>query len=116
MALAALFSVAPQQKSADDYNIISNKVENGIRTIVATPSSMVCSKKMEIQIDTKTTKIVGCQVTGGCNGNLKALCTLMKGMTVKEVVGKLYGNKCGKMDTSCMDQLCRILKACYPDI
>lgn len=119
LALSALFSFDPahqQQQAPDDYQIVNNKVEGGVRTIVALPSSMVCSKRMIIKVDEKTKKIMSLEVAGGCSGNLKALSKLLKGMPVKEVVAKLDGNECGNMGTSCMDQLCRILKACYPEI
>lgn len=47
---------------------------------------------------------------GGCNGNLKAMATLIKGMTVEEVSEKLAGNTCGFKSTSCADQLVKGLK------
>lgn len=118
MALSALLfsSPVPQQKSADDFQILSENVEAGIRTIVALPSSMVCSKRMIIKVDEKTKKISSVEIAGGCNGNLKALSKLLKGMAVKDVLAQLDGNECGNMETSCMDQLCRILKKCYPEL
>ena len=42
---------------------------------------------------------------GGCNGNLKAISKLIKGMTVDEVAAVLEGNTCGNRSTSCADQL-----------
>ena len=42
---------------------------------------------------------------GGCNGNLKAISTLVDGMTVEEIESKLKGNTCGPSPTSCADQL-----------
>ena len=33
--------------------------------------------------------------TGGCNGNLKGICSLVKGMKIDEVIERLGGIKCG---------------------
>lgn len=119
MALAAVLTVSPssaQQKSQpspEDYSIVADKTENGVRTIVAAPSRMVCSRKIVVKVELKTMKITELDYTGGCPGNLNALCTILKGMTVDEVVTKLDGNDCGGRGTSCMDQLCRILKKSF---
>jgi len=117
IALAALFTIAPQQVkpeySPDDFTIVSDTVSDNVRTIIATPSPLVCSKKFTIKIDTRTDKIIECTFLRGCEGNLKAISVLLKGMTVRDVVTKLNGNTCGRRGTSCMDQLSRILKECY---
>lgn len=47
--------------------------------------------------------------TGGCNGNLKGICSLVKGMKIDEVIERLGGIKCGFKETSCPDQLARAL-------
>lgn len=114
MALAALFAVAPQntQPTPDDFEILSDKTEGGIRTIVAKPV-MVCSKQITIKVDAKTNIIQSAVFLRGCDGNLKAINILVKGMTVQEVVRKLYGVDCGGRGTSCTDQLARILKRAY---
>ncbi|HPF53044.1 MAG TPA: TIGR03905 family TSCPD domain-containing protein [Eubacteriales bacterium] len=44
---------------------------------------------------------------GGCNGNLKAISTLIEGMPAERVVELLSGNTCGFKQTSCADQLAR---------
>jgi len=119
MALTAICSIAPasaqnrQEPSPESYVIVSDKSENGVRTIVATPSRMVCSRKIVVKVEEKTKKITDLEYTGGCSGNLNALCTLIKGMTVGEVIEKLDGNDCSGRGTSCMDQLCRILKTSF---
>lgn len=46
---------------------------------------------------------------GGCNGNLKGICSLVRGMKVEDVKNKLDGIRCGAKNTSCPDQLCRAL-------
>lgn len=117
IALAALLTFAPQQSrpiySPEDFSIVSDTVTDGVRTIIATPSPLVCSKKFTVKIDAKTDKIIECQFLRGCEGNLKAISVLLKGMTVQQVIDKLDGNTCGRRGTSCMDQLSRILKKCY---
>ncbi len=68
----------------------------------------VCSKKMDFDLnDGKIEKVV---VTGGCNGNLKGIANLLKGMEIDEVIERLDGIKCGYKSTSCPDQIARALK------
>ena len=69
----------------------------------------VCSQSIDVEVENGIVKHV--QFTGGCNGNLKALSALAEGLTVAEVVNKLYGITCGFKGTSCSDQLARNLKA-----
>ncbi len=47
---------------------------------------------------------------GGCNGNLKGIAALVKGMKVEDVIDKLENIKCGMKNTSCPDQLAQALK------
>ncbi len=47
---------------------------------------------------------------GGCNGNLKGISSLVRGMKVDDVISKLDGVRCGAKNTSCPDQLCRALE------
>ncbi len=47
---------------------------------------------------------------GGCNGNLKGIAALVKGMKVEDVIEKLENIKCGMKNTSCPDQLAQALK------
>mgnify|MGYP004450530083 CR=1 FL=1 len=68
----------------------------------------VCARA--ITIDTKGDIIENVEFQGGCNGNLKAIGKLVKGMTVSEVRELLEGNTCGKRDTSCADQLAKALR------
>ena len=68
----------------------------------------VCASKIDIEIEGDIVKDV--QFFGGCNGNLKAMATLVKGMTIDEVSEKLEGNTCGFKKTSCADQLVKGLK------
>jgi len=47
--------------------------------------------------------------TNGCNGNLKAIGTLVEGWPASDVAGKLRGLSCGGRPTSCGDQLARAI-------
>lgn len=68
-----------------------------------------CSSQIKIDInDDKTIENV--EFLGGCNGNLKGISELVKGMTVDEVIDRLDGIKCGFKQTSCPDQLAKALK------
>ena len=40
-----------EQVVVDDFQIVSDKVEDGVRYIVAVPSAKVCSKQIDIQIE-----------------------------------------------------------------
>lgn len=68
----------------------------------------VCSTKLDFEIEGGIVKNV--KFTGGCNGNLKAISTLVEGMPVEDVTKKLSGISCGMKATSCTDQLATALK------
>lgn len=68
----------------------------------------VCSQEMRITYDGDT--LVDLQVYGGCNGNLKGISQLVKGMKMKEVIDRLKGVRCGFKQTSCPDQLATALE------
>ena len=68
-----------------------------------------CSSLIEIQTEQGIIEEVRFQ--GGCNGNLKGICSLVKGMPVEEVIQRLEGIRCGARPTSCPDQLPQALKA-----
>ena len=63
---------------------------------------------IEIELDGDTINEV--VFTGGCNGNLKGICSLIKGMKAQDVIDRLEGTRCGFKDTSCPDQLSKALK------
>lgn len=69
----------------------------------------VCSK--EIDIELKDGVIDSVQFTGGCNGNLKGICALVKGMKPEDAIARLKGIKCGFKQTSCPDQLAHALES-----
>ena len=68
-----------------------------------------CSQAIEIEIDDNG--LIG-NITfyGGCNGNLKGIAQLVKGLKPKEVIERLEGIRCGMKNTSCPDQLAQALK------
>ncbi|MGN0588139.1 MAG: TIGR03905 family TSCPD domain-containing protein [Ruminiclostridium sp.] len=69
----------------------------------------VCSRK--IIIDVEDDKVLDVKFIGGCNGNLKGIGALVKGMTVDEVITRLEGIDCNMKGTSCPDQLAMALKS-----
>lgn len=69
-----------------------------------------CSSMIEIEVEDN--KITDVKFTGGCNGNLKGISSLVKGMNVEDVISKLEGITCGYKNTSCPDQLAKALKSC----
>ena len=72
-------------------------------------TSGVCSRSIDIEIENDIVKSVS--YFGGCNGNLKGIGELVKGMSVDEVIEKLQNIKCGFKNTSCPAQLANALKA-----
>lgn len=67
-----------------------------------------CSQYIQFEIEEGKLKNV--QFIGGCNGNLKGISSLVEGMDVNEVIGRLEGTTCGIKKTSCPDQLATALK------
>lgn len=67
-----------------------------------------CSTAIDIEMDGNTIKSVA--FTGGCNGNLKGIASLVAGMDANDAIEKLKGIKCGFKATSCPDQLALALE------
>ena len=67
-----------------------------------------CSSSIDIEVNNGVIESVA--FTGGCNGNLKGISALVKGMTVEEAISRLEGIRCGFKSTSCPDQLAQALK------
>ena len=70
-------------------------------------TSGTCSTMIDLEVDGDIIKSVA--FTGGCNGNLKGICSLVRGMKVDDAIEKLLGIKCGFKNTSCPDQLAKAL-------
>ena len=67
-----------------------------------------CSK--EINFDIEDNKIHNVSFVGGCNGNLKAVSSLVEGQDSDTVIKRLKGITCNSKQTSCGDQLATALQ------
>ena len=94
-----------------DPNLTANKIAQ----VYDLPPEMVhvIPAKLHGEFDVMTgqrqTAPANISFTGGCNGNLKGIAALVKGMEVKEAIDRLQGITCGFKSTSCPDQLSRAL-------
>ncbi len=68
----------------------------------------VCSRSIDIEIEDNIIKNV--LFFGGCNGNLKGIGELTRGMNIDDVIERLEDIKCGLKNTSCPAQLAEALK------
>ncbi len=68
-----------------------------------------CSQWIEVEIDDDDI-VRDVAFVGGCNGNLQGITSLVRGMSVDQVLSRLDGIRCGLKSTSCPDQLCRALE------
>ena len=69
----------------------------------------VCALTTEVSL-TDDGVIESVAVVGGCNGNLKGMCSLLKGLRAEEAVSRLKGLTCGSKQTSCPDQIALALE------
>ena len=84
------------------------KEENGTDIVQYQPKG-VCAKMMHFRI--KDNVIEDVEFIGGCNGNLRGISVLVKGMNINDVIPKLNGLPCGSRPTSCPDQMTKGLIA-----
>ncbi len=70
----------------------------------------VCSRQITIEYDEDTKTIESVSFVGGCNGNLKGIGALVKGMKIDDVIDRIEGTDCRGRGTSCPDQLAQALK------
>ena len=73
-----------------------------------------CSQYITFEVEDRKVKNV--QFSGGCNGNLKGICSLVDGMDIDEIISRVEGIHCGMKETSCPDQLARALKKAREEI
>lgn len=73
-----------------------------------------CSQLINFDIEGNVIRNI--EFYGGCNGNLKAISTLLEGATVEEIESKLLGNTCGRRPTSCTDQLAIAVRKAYNEL
>jgi len=71
----------------------------------------VCSRKMSLELVNGRIKWI--KVEGGCNGNLQALCRVLEGADAGEAMKRLKGIRCGSKETSCPDQMAKIIREAY---
>ena len=69
----------------------------------------VCSLSTTVTLAEDGT-IENVEVLGGCNGNLKGICSIVRGMKAEQVIERFEGVKCGFRNTSCPDQIAKNLK------
>lgn len=69
----------------------------------------VCSRSIQFSVEDGI--ITDVKFSGGCNGNLKGISALVKGMEVDEVINRLENIRCGFKDTSCPAQFAQALKS-----
>ena len=68
-----------------------------------------CARIIDFDLDDQN-KIRNLRFTGGCNGNLKGISSLVEGMKAEDVIARLEGTTCGFKATSCPDQLAKALR------
>lgn len=68
-----------------------------------------CSVQTRVELDPDHT-IWKVEVLGGCNGNLKGIASLLKGMKAEDAIARMEGVTCGPKPTSCPDQIAQNLK------
>lgn len=68
----------------------------------------VCAKAINFELEDGVVKDI--EFVGGCNGNLKGIGVLCKGLKAEDVISKLEGMTCRDKATSCPDQLTIALK------
>lgn len=96
---------------AEDWKMDENiqiKEVDGTDIVQYKPSG-VCCKLMQMRI--KNDIIEDVEFFGGCNGNLKGIGILIRGMNINDIIPKLSGLPCGSRPTSCPDQLTKGIEA-----
>lgn len=73
------------------------------------PNHGTCSKMTKIVLSDDHT-IESIEVMGGCNGNLKGISKLLKGMKAEDAIERMEGTTCGPRPTSCPDQIAKNLR------
>ena len=79
-------------------------------TIQYTPRG-TCSRAIQVEVEEGVIQSV--QVVGGCDGNLKGIAALLKGMKVEDAISRMEGIRCGPKPTSCPDQLASALEQAF---
>lgn len=74
----------------------------------------VCSTRTELVLSDDGI-IEDIRVIGGCDGNLKGLASLLRGMKAEDAIPRMKGIKCGFRATSCPDQIAHALEEALAD-
>lgn len=72
-----------------------------------------CSQVISFDLEGNVVKNISFE--GGCNGNLKAISSLVDGWTVEQIEEKVKGITCGRRPTSCADQLANGVRLAYEE-
>ena len=87
----------------------TNKDNKQNHTKVTYQTHGTCSKYICISVD-ENGVVKDAQFIGGCDGNTKGVCSLIRDMKAKDVIARLKGITCGNKPTSCPDQLATALQ------
>ena len=69
----------------------------------------VCSVQFDIVLEDDV--IADIKIYGGCDGNLKGIAALLKGMKAQDAIDRMGGIECKTKGTSCPDQISKALRA-----
>ena len=71
----------------------------------------VCSRAIHVSLTDDGSTIDHVSFEGGCNGNLKGICSLLRGQKAEDAIARMEGITCGGKSTSCPDQIAHALRA-----
>lgn len=69
-----------------------------------------------IDFDVENNVLTNVVFTGGCNGNLKGISKLLKGMKAEDAIERMEGTTCGPRPTSCPDQIAKNLRKALAEL
>ena len=67
-----------------------------------------CSRQIDLELEGDVVRSV--RFTGGCNGNLSGISSIVEGMNAEDVIDRFDGIRCGFKQTSCPDQFATALR------
>ena len=71
-------------------------------------NNKVCAQSIEVEVENDS--IVSVKFNGGCDGNLKGISALLKGMKAQDAIERMSGIQCRTKGTSCPDQISKALQ------
>lgn len=99
---------ASKQQIQLKHSLYKNEYSHRLMKTIQYKTQGVCSRMMTITVEKG--KIASIDITGGCDGNLQGICSLVIGMNPEDVIHRLEGISCEGKGTSCPDQLAKALK------